>query len=555
MYIEPTITLYGDARLAKRLVGLGKARLRILEDSMTYMELKQDRSVLKIQPGIEIQCSVVFNTKTIKIYVKPSGEVEGERISYVEEVEETFYWHADITGAMAEAYPMDVYTDSSRRVYVIGAINSVVTNYEVFIAIYNKNGRLLAQRTLGLNSTIEFGTNIIVDSSGNIYVLFDAYSDRSDTYFDTALAKYSSDLTILWQRDIGVIYSSVYSTGIILSSTSVYVSGWLRDYAHGAEPDRQQGYIFKFKQSNGLLAWQKRIGGYDVAGPPITNGDLTFIEGIAIDTNVDIYGIGRFYYGSYSTIGAPLIIKLSSSGAFVWAKHLTYTVSGKAGNAIWGVSNSEVSDGIYALCAEKDPVDSISGVFTAIVTKFDSSGNAITDRYWKISVPYSNSEVQDDFIPRMATDRLGNIYTLVNTFTTTKGVLLVKHNANRELIWSRLIEHSTQNSFSIPGIRLDAQGDILLFGSLDDDSDYITIKFPRTGGFLGAKGDLVITDPIVTPTYSLRFTIVNLTGSDIEVKNGGFSESDSFSVSNTPIYLNETTKFLKRKTVKTVPRR
>jgi len=550
MTIEPSIRLFGNVELAKNLVGFSKERLRVLENSMTFMGLRQDRSVTRLQPGIEIDCYICYNIKIINIYVRPvkaKEEIEGV-IHY--DIWYEYYWHADITGSMLESYPMAVYTDSRRRVYVIGSTKTAIANYNVFIAIYNRNGIFIAQRDLGYNTSIEFGTDIIVDPEGNIYVLFDGYSERADGYFDTILAKYSPDLSISWQRDIGILYTSVYSTGLTLSSDSVYVSGWLRDYANGPNPDRQQGWIFKFSQSNGSLSWQKRIGGYDVIGPPITNGDLTFLEDITIDAIANVYGIGRFYYGSFSIIGAPFLIKLTNAGAFSWAKHFNYTVSGKAGNYIWGINTEVVHDGVYTLCGEIDPFDSTSGDFHAIVTKFDDSGNEVANRTWTVSVPYSNSESDNDFIPRMTVDRVGNIYLLVNNFDSTQIITLVKHDPSGTFVWAKNIEHSIENIFSIPGFNVDLSGDILMFGSVDNDSDYITIKVPGSGGFIGNIGNLIASLPTLSISYNSRFTVVNLTVSDIEIKNAGLNDTESFRISNTLSYTNKTTRFLRREFVK-----
>lgn len=75
--VPKKIEIIGDVVKGKTFIGIANSQLKILEQQMSYQNLKQSHRTIKVQ-GIVIECWSCFNLQGIKITVTGGGGKKGD---------------------------------------------------------------------------------------------------------------------------------------------------------------------------------------------------------------------------------------------------------------------------------------------------------------------------------------------------------------------------------------------------------------------------------------------------------------------------------------------
>jgi hypothetical protein len=332
-----------------------------------------------------------------------------------------------------------------------------------------------------------------------------------DTAFD-----YAKSITI---DDSGNVYTVGTFQGIVDFNPGLAVSNLTSLTVPSA-------FISKL-DANGNFKWAKKIGGTS----------NTYGEGIAISNLGDIYITGYFYgttdfnpslffTNNISCSGGSdaYILKLSSSGVFVWVKTI-----GDIGNDVGRKVKVNNTGDVYITGKFEQTVDFNPGasIITmtatnkdAFILKLDASGNF----GWSKKLGGTGIENAID----MSIDHLGNVYsigsfdgnidldpsTAANLIYTTSGlqdIYISKLDASGNFVWGRKIGNAANNFAT--AIANDTSGNPYITGYFEDTLDF-------------NPNNLAITNLIAdfTDAYILKLNPVN--GYLIWVKQIGGSNFD-----------------------------
>ncbi len=270
----------------------------------------------------------------------------------------TFLWAKGMGGTSSEE-GRGIAADASGNVYVTGTFSGtadfnpggsggsrVAANTDVFLVKYNTSGVFQWVRGLG-GSSVEEGNSVAVDGSGNVYIAGHFNSTTANFNpggsggsltriggYDVFIAKYASDSTMLWAKNMGSS-SADYCYGVASDvSGNVYVTGYFASasFDPGGGPLTRVGtyeiYLAAYT-SDGTFRWARSIGGSG------TN-EYHIAYGVATDASGNVYITGTFSAtadlnrgGSDGTItstgGNPdsyniFVAKYAADNTFLWVK-------------------------------------------------------------------------------------------------------------------------------------------------------------------------------------------------------------------------------------------
>jgi LPXTG-site transpeptidase (sortase) family protein len=300
-------------------------------------------------------------------------------------------------------YGFGVVVDPGGNIYVTGISNAAwgtpVRNYtgaaDAFVAKLDASGDLMWNTFLGGSASNDYGEEIFVDRSGNIYIagLTDAgfgsgtwgspvrpFAGQGDAF----VAKLDSGGNLIWNTFLG---SSVFDWGkglVVTQNGSIYVTGFSAA-AWGAPIVRpftgiEDAFVARL-DTDGNLTWTSFFGGdgFD-QGSGITlagNGSL-YVAGFSTAT------IGSASWGNpvrnYSGGGDAFVANVDSSGNLSWNTFLggngyeygTEAAVGGTGNIfVTGISNALWGSPVRDYTAAND-------VFAAAL---DSNGNLVWNTF------------------------------------------------------------------------------------------------------------------------------------------------------------------------------
>ena len=253
-----------------------------------------------------------------------------------------------------------VAVDTSGNVYVCGFvfISGVIRSH---IAKYNTSGEIQWQRQLGNSGFESEGYGIAVDSSGNAYVCGRAAESGQGS--NLQIAKYNTNGTIQWQRQLSSTSNEVANAVTVDASSNVYISGY------SVFGSYQALQIAKYNTS-GSLQWQKVLGA----------SGSTDANGVTVDSSGNVY-----ICGSYRTTGFEFsiqIAKYDTNGALQWQRSL-----GSNGVSDLGRGASVDKNGNVYVCG--------SSGSNLQIAKYDTSGTLQWQRRITASVSVGRSIVVD----------------------------------------------------------------------------------------------------------------------------------------------------------------
>ena len=283
-------------------------------------------------------------------------------------------------------------TDSSDNFYMCGYNSRDGVDIELIKV--NSSGTNQWTRELG-DADFDFGYNVAVDSSGNVYI--SGYKEDSDSNRDALIAKYNSSGTLQWQRELG---GSGDDRGFAIgvdSAGNAYLVGQDESTGTGSA-----GFIAKYN-SSGTLQWQRRLD----------SSSNEIFRAVAFDADDNVYAAGKT---SQSGTDSWLIVKYNSSGTLQWQRELScggsaqaYAIAGIKGDSIYivGDYNHTLSSGLIV----KLPTDgSLTGTYV---------GSNATFVYSSVSLTDSANSLTDSAASLTSTARSLNVTTTTYTNTTS----------------------------------------------------------------------------------------------------------------------------------------
>lgn len=225
-------------------------------------------------------------------------------------------WVANYDGPANEVdMGEDIVVDSSGNVYVTGHSRGVGTDFDVITIKYNSNGaQQWVSRYNGPVNDDDRGWAIAVDGSGNVYVA--GVSTESGTDYDFLSIKYNSNGAQQWvsHYDGPASDSDVLHDMAIDDSSNVYVGG--RSIGIGTNYDCT---TIKYN-SNGVQQWVVRYDG------PSSTWDAAYA--LTLDDSGNVYVTGERDGNGAGTLGDYLTIMYDTNGNQQWLAFYDGPVSG-----------------------------------------------------------------------------------------------------------------------------------------------------------------------------------------------------------------------------------
>ena len=210
----------------------------------------------------------------------------------------TIQWQRQlgIIGSNKNDEGFGIAVDSSSNVYITGyGDNTANFTSDILIVKYDTNGNINNgwQRRLTGGVAASYGRGIVVDSSGNVYIVGLSFI----TSYSLTIAKYNPSGGIVWQRTLDGAYSDIGIGIAVDSSDNVYVTGYTGTGSY--ETSALDIIIAKYNPSGGIV-WQRTL----------RSSDATSDQGYAIKVD------GDYVYITGATSTKSLIAKLPNDGSY-----------------------------------------------------------------------------------------------------------------------------------------------------------------------------------------------------------------------------------------------
>lgn len=409
-----------------------------------------------------------------------------------------FGWIARLGGSNNDSGD-DIILDSSGNVYVTGITSSQgAGGNDVVIAKYDNDGVIQWQRSIGTSGG-QAGTGICLDGSNNIYV---SLTDDSAG----AVVKCNSSGVIQWQRKLTATTNVVFQD-ITIDGSNLRVVGSANGTGYGtASSDDPLTVNY---DASGTVAWARWQG---------STYSFERAYDVAVDGSSNTYVCGQEYAAS----STAYVTKYDSTPSIAWSKKFSRSSGGTSARGICTDGTSTYFCGSYA-----------NGLF---VVKLTSGGTIAWQRFL-----YSTTTGQQASGSSIALDSLGDVYvcgTLEKSGSALvpKDGLIAKYNSSGTLQWQRKLVGGASTE-DLLGITVDNNGYFYLVGTANNStaggSDLMIAKLPTNGAGTGVHGNYTYS------TTTLTSGTGNLTIANTAMSNGtagGLTESTpSFSEAATTL--------------------
>lgn len=359
-------------------------------------------------------------------------------------------------------------TDASGHVFICGFTAGELEKgqqkgrYDAFLAKYDTEGTQLWVRQLG-TSEDDIAYGIDTDISGNVFISGitvgelepgQSHGGEGSSDSDAFLAKYDADGNQLWLRQIGTAEDD-YANAIASDvEGNVFICGFTySDLEPGQAHGGIDAYLAKY-DSNGTQVWLKQLG--------TANSDRA--KGIATDSsgNVFICGTteGDLEPGQHIGVRDAFLSKYDPNGNQMWVKQLGTTLDDYAS----AIATDAL--GYVFICGtthgDLEPGQHHGGL-DAYLAKYDPNGVKL----WVKQLGTADS----DYANGVATDASGNAY--ICGFTTgdlepgqDKGgedAFLAKYDPGGIQMWIKQL--GTEWSDKANAIATDTAGNVFISGT------------------------------------------------------------------------------------------
>lgn len=435
-----------------------------------------------------------------------------------------FEWAKGMGGTM-ESLGYSVGVDGGGNVYTVGTFGGVVdfdpgsgvfnltaVSFEdMYILKLDSIGNFVWAKQFGGDAV---GFSIKVDWNGDIYAT-GHFGDTIDfdpgpgvfnlipTSMNVFILKLEASGSFVWAKSIrGTGTGSSFGSGLAKSITTdtngnVYVTGYSRgmlDFDPGIAVYNLTsvggGDVFILKlDSLGNFIWAKLFGGS-------SSINYDFGEGVAVDDIGNVYTIGNFpgtvdfdpgagVYNMTSSGGNDIfVLKLDSSGNFIWVKILGGVGDDHGASIVVDTNENVHTTGYFDLTADFDPGSgtynlTASGYIDVFISKLDINGDFVWAK--KVGGGYIDIGLCNTL------DIIGNLYitgyffntadfdpgsALLNVVSNGGGdIFILKLNSAGNFIWVKSMGGSSDEMGM--SIVLDAfGGNIYTTGSYSDIVDF-----------------------------------------------------------------------------------
>ncbi len=466
------------------------------------------------------------------------------------------------------AYGQSIVLDASGNIYTTGAFSGTIdfdpgpgvynlsgSGGDIYISKLDPNGNFLWAKAMGSFSGAEYGQDIAIDNSNNIYVTgtfmytvdFDpgpgVYNLATTGGKDIFTMKLDANGNFIWAKKMGGT-SDDYGISITLDNwgnvhTLARFTG-IGDFDPGAgtfnlTSNGSWDVIMSKLDSSGNFIWAKQLGGTgfdqgsDMMFDPAGN---IFMTGAFVAT-VD-FDPGPGTYNLTAVSGAALyVLKLDVNGNFVWARAMGSTGGGSSGASGRGISLDD-SGSIYTSGEFKGTVDfdpgpgvfnqtvpgggfgSANGIF---ISKLDSAGNFV----WAKKM---GGATANDFggVGSLVIDTVGSLYiggyyggtfdfdsgpgsfNITSSGGTQIDPFITKLTSSGNLEWVR--SFGGPNADALYSMTADGNGNI-----------YSTGYFGDTCDFDPSPDSVVLDAGGISDIYVHKLKVCNATSSSISVSD------------------------------------
>ncbi len=203
--------------------------------------------------------------------------------------------------------------------FVTGNINGIlrqeategITNTNVFVSKFSKDGKLLWQKTFGTDKS-DFASSITTDLDENIYICGWTYGNfegrvLNDNSSDIFLFKISKEGKILDKREISSNLGEDKCLGIVSKNNNIFITGTTTGIlANNTKTGVRDGFLIKTDNAC-FIQWIKQFGSQQkdsISGITIKGKEI-FISGSTFDNfaNLTTSGIGEGFIAKFDLSG------------------------------------------------------------------------------------------------------------------------------------------------------------------------------------------------------------------------------------------------------------
>jgi len=215
-----------------------------------------------------------------------------------------------------------------------GDVSQYYGSWDNWMCKCDSLGNIEWEKTLG-NQWLDSGMEMIINSEGHIMMIGAAAHyggmvdcDADDGYGDVWLVELDMEGNVLWQRcyggsayDLGCVIREL-DDGYIFAAGSTSADGDITGHhgPGGLPPDGTLDIWTVRIDNQGVIVWQKSLGGYDYDTPnfidQVSDGSFIVI-GMTDSNDGDVSGNHTMPGSGYNDLW---MVKLSSAGELVWQK-------------------------------------------------------------------------------------------------------------------------------------------------------------------------------------------------------------------------------------------
>jgi hypothetical protein len=378
----------------------------------------------------------------------------------------------------------------------------VLTTLNVFLILTSQAQNFDWANSIGGNG-YDYGESVVVDANGNVYAIggfggtidsdpgtatVNLISNGSDDFF---IQKLDASGNLVWAKSIGgsgsdgAFYITIDAagnlliTGLFSGTTDFDPSGSTSNLTSNGMEDL---FILKL-DLNGAFIWVVSAG-----GTSIDQGSE-----LITDANNNVYITGQYEGTVDFDPGAStnnltsngsqdvFILKLNSSGNFVWAKSVGGASLDQGHSITIDASGNSYTTGVFSGAVDFDPGTSTNNLISnssssdAFILKLDASGNFV----WANAKGAANYESSNS----IALDGSANIYTtglydgtvdfdpgsgVFNlTSSANGGAFVQKLDANGNFIWAKALGECDSECLAVDG-----SGNVYTSGSYVGTNDF-----------------------------------------------------------------------------------